>query len=122
MPLSRPGIDGARIAGTGWNPVPGMTTMSSTTGQPSERRVLYVISRYTYRSTFIVREIEELAARGWTIAVVSLRPPIFSPGHPPADLPYAVTYDPFLAAPVLRSAIAALATAPRLVLEYVRLM
>ena len=42
--------------------------------------ILYVISRYTYRSTFIVREIAELAARGWTITVVSLRRPLFAPG------------------------------------------
>ena len=58
-----------------------------------ERRLLYVISRYTYRSTFIVREIEELAARGWAITVVSLRRPEFAPGTTVADLPYAVAHD-----------------------------
>ena len=60
-----------------------------------DRHILYVISRYTYRSTFIVREIAELAARGWSITVVSLRRPSFAPGSDPDDLPYKVTYDAF---------------------------
>ena len=72
--------DTAVQTGHGIESEPGTTTMSSTTGQPPERRVLYVISRYTYRSTFIVREIEELAARGWTIAVVSPSPADLQPG------------------------------------------
>ena len=97
-------------------------TQPNTTGQPPERRVLYVISRYTYRSTFIVREIEELAARGWTITVVSLRRPIFAPGRPATALPYAVVYDRWFAWPVLFAAIAALASERRHILEYVRLM
>ena len=67
-----------------------------------DRHILYVISRYTYRSTFIVREIAELAARGWSITVVSLRRPSFAPGSDPGDLPYTVAYDRFLAANVLR--------------------
>ena len=96
--------------------------MSSTIGRRPERRVLYVISRYTYRSTFIVREIDELAARGWTIVVVSLRRPIFPPGRSAADLPYAVVWDRGAAPHVLRAAIAALAADGRAVAAYVRLM
>ena len=77
-----------------------------------DRHILYVISRYTYRSTFIVREIAELAARGWSITVVSLRRPSFAPGSDPDDLPYTVTYDPFLAPNVLVAAISRLRVEP----------
>jgi len=94
----------------------------NTSRQPPERRVLYVISRYTYRSTFIVREIEELADRGWTITVVSLRQPIFAPGRTAAELPYTVAYDRWFAGPVLFAAITALLSGRRNILEYVRLM
>src|SRR5262245_33839763 len=87
-----------------------------------ERRILYVISRYTYRSTFIVREMGELAARGWVITVVSLRPPIFSPEGNPADLPYTVTYHRFWAPVVLAAAGKAFASRPRVILRYIRLM
>ena len=87
-----------------------------------ERHILYVISRYTYRSTFIVREIAELAARGWMLTVVSLRRPVFQPGVNPADLSYTVVYDGFVSARVLRAAIRALASRPRLVFEYITLI
>ena len=95
---------------------------SNPTGPPPERRVLYVISRYTYRSTFIVREIEALADRGWTITVVSLRRPIFAPGRSAVELPYTVAYDRWFARPVLFAAIAALASERRHILAYVRLI
>jgi colanic acid/amylovoran biosynthesis glycosyltransferase len=97
-------------------------TTRTTSLPPPERRVLYVISRYTYRSTFIVREIDELAARGWTIAVVSLRRPIFAPGRTAADLPYAVVYDGPLAKSALIATLSTLVSAPRAILEYVRLV
>ena len=84
-----------------------------------ERHILYVISRYTYRSTFIVRGIAELAARGWMLTVVSLRRPVFQPGVNPADLSYTVVYDGFVSGRVLRAAIRALASRPRLVFEYI---
>jgi len=84
--------------------------------------VLYVISRYTYRSTFIVREIEELAARGWTITVVSLRRPLFAPGCTAADLPYAVVYDRFFKPGVLAAAVATLVSAPLVIGRYIALM
>jgi glycosyltransferase involved in cell wall biosynthesis len=96
--------------------------MSSTTGRRPERQLVYVISRYTYRSTFIVREIDELAARGWAITVVSLRPPLFKPGSSAADLPYEVRYDRFVGGRVLAAAMATLASGRREVAEYVRLM
>jgi colanic acid/amylovoran biosynthesis glycosyltransferase len=87
-----------------------------------DRRVLYVISRYTYRSTFIVREIDELAARGWTITVVSLRRPMFAPGTKREDLRYTVTYDGAWAATVMSAAIAAFRSERRAIDQYVRLM
>jgi colanic acid/amylovoran biosynthesis glycosyltransferase len=86
------------------------------------RHILYVISRYTYRSTFIVREIEELAARGWVITVVSLRRPVFAPGSTRADLPYTVKYDSFWAANVIAAAVAAFASERRAIGQYVRLI
>jgi colanic acid/amylovoran biosynthesis glycosyltransferase len=98
------------------------TMMPSPTGLPRERRVLYVISRYTYRSTFIVREIDELAARGWTIVVVSLRRPILAPGRDAANLPYAIVYDPFLARRVLIALIAALGSQRAAIVDYVRMV
>ena len=78
-----------------------------------DRQILYVISRYTHRTTFINREIAELAARGWSITVVSLRRPSFAPESDPATLPYKVMYDPFLAPNVLVAAIVAFASNPR---------
>jgi len=84
--------------------------------------VLYVISRYTYRSTFIVREIDELAARGWTIEVVSLRRPLLAPGTDRAHLPYAIAYDPFLAPRVLLALMTALASRSGVLAGYLRLM
>src|SRR5262245_32721644 len=94
----------------------------NTSGPPPERRLLYVISRYTYRSTFIVREVEELAARGGTLHVGSLRRPIFAPGPAAVALPYAVAYHRWFAGPVLRATLLALAAERRHLLEYVRLM
>lgn len=80
-----------------------------------------MISRYTYRSTFIVREIEELAARGWTIVVVSLRRPIFPPGRSAADLPYAVVWEG--ATPrMLGATLAAMASGAGAIANYVALM
>ena len=87
-----------------------------------DRHILYVISHYTYRSTFIVREIAELAARGWSITVVSLRQPSFAPGSAPGDLAYTVVYDRFLAANVLLAAIRAVASNTPAIFEYVRLI
>lgn len=98
-----------------------MLTPKTSSSRP-DRRVLYVISRYTYRSTFIVREIDELAARGWTIVVVSLRRPIFAPGRSAADLPYAVVWKRSFSPRVLLETLRALGAAPRAILEYVRLM
>ena len=95
----------------------------ATTDRPtSERHILYVISRYTYRSTFIVREIAELVARGWMITVVSLRRPIFAPGSNPADLPYTVAYDRFWAADVLVAAMMAFASERRVIFQYIHLI
>ena len=85
-------------------------------------RVAYVISRYTYRSPFIVREIEELATRGWTITVLSLRPPVFEPGSDPAALPYEVRYDSYLSARLVAEAARELAKRPRAIADYVRLI
>lgn len=90
--------------------------------RPPERHVLYVISRYTYRSTFIVREIEELVARGWIITVVSLRRPMFAPGTTADDLPYTVTYDKFVAPDVIAAAMVALVSEGRAIVQYARLM
>jgi glycosyltransferase involved in cell wall biosynthesis len=87
-----------------------------------DRHILYVISRYTYRSTFIVREIAELAARGWSITVVSLRQPSFAPGSDPGDLAYTVVYDSFLAPNVLFAAIRAIASNTSAIFQYVRLI
>ncbi len=87
-----------------------------------DRQILYVISRYTHRTTFINREIAELAARGWSITVVSLRRPSFAPGSDPGTLPYKVRYDAFLAPNVLVAAIIALASNPRAILDYARLV
>ena len=97
-------------------------TQATTERQLRERHILYVISRYTYRSPFIVREIAELAARGWVITVVSLRRPVFAPGINPADLPYTVTYDRFWAADVLTAGLMALASDRRAIFEYIRLI
>ena len=95
----------------------------ATTERPMcERHILYVISRYTYRSTFIVREIAELVARGWMITVVSLRRPIFAPGSNPADLPYTVAYDSFWAADVLAAAVMAFASERRVIFQYIHLI
>ena len=92
------------------------------TGPLPEKRLVYVISRYTYRSTFIVREIDELAARGWTITVVSLRRPIFEPGRTARDLPYTVAYDSGLSARALAAAASAAIGDARAIGGYVRLM
>jgi glycosyltransferase involved in cell wall biosynthesis len=97
-------------------------TSPTTTGPSRERHVLYVISRYTYRTTFIVREIEELTERGWRITVVSLRRPVFAPGRTAAHLPYPVVHHGFFAVRVLIATIAALATGRRGIVEYVRLV
>jgi colanic acid/amylovoran biosynthesis glycosyltransferase len=64
-------------------------------------RILYVISRYTHQSTFIVREIEELCSRGWDIAVVSLRPPVFASRSESRDLPFRVLHDRYVSVGVI---------------------
>jgi len=82
----------------------------------------YVISRYTYQSTFIVREIEGLAARGWKIAVISLLPPVFEPGSDPAELPFEVRYDRHISLRLLGGALQEVARHPGVVFDYVRLV
>jgi colanic acid/amylovoran biosynthesis glycosyltransferase len=82
----------------------------------------YVISRYTYQSPFIVREIEELAIRGWSITVLSLRPPVFEPGCNPSALPFEVRYDRYLSSQLMIGAIIGFIRQPRAVVDYVRLV
>jgi colanic acid/amylovoran biosynthesis glycosyltransferase len=84
--------------------------------------VAYVISRYTYQSTFIVREIEELAARGWQITVLSLRPPVFEPGSTAASLPFEVRYDRHLSLRFLVEVVREAFLAPGAVVSYMRLV
>jgi colanic acid/amylovoran biosynthesis glycosyltransferase len=65
-----------------------------------DRRVAYVISLFTQDSTFVIREIDELLARGWDIRVFSLKPPRVDR----AALRSRAYYSPFLLSPqVLRS-------------------
>jgi glycosyltransferase involved in cell wall biosynthesis len=88
-----------------------------------DRQLWYVISQYSYQSTFIVREIAELAARGWSITVVSLRPPVFTPGSSQADLPYQVLHEGFFSANVLCGTGCAFTSSRwRALAEYVRLV
>ena len=84
--------------------------------------VAYVISRYTYQSTFIVREIEELAARGWKITVLSLRPPVFEPGSTAASLPFEVRYDRHFSWRFFVEVVREAFRAPGVVVSYMRLV
>ena len=89
---------------------------------PPERSLVYVISRYTHRTTFIVREIEALVARGWTITVISLRRPVFEQSGKKGELSYEVVYDSFASLRVLGAALGELVSRPRAIVDYARLV
>jgi colanic acid/amylovoran biosynthesis glycosyltransferase len=85
-------------------------------------RILYVISRYTYQSTFIVREIEELCSRGWDIAVVSLRPPVFASRLESRALPYRVLHDNYVSVGVIAQTLRVVLTAAPIIFRFVWLV
>jgi colanic acid/amylovoran biosynthesis glycosyltransferase len=50
------------------------TRLDVTRPSSNGRRIAYIISLFTEDCTFIVREIDELVARGWDIRIFSLKP------------------------------------------------